>query len=198
MLQQFYLVSQLENESVADYSVRIENLPRRATQNRPIHEIVRNEMLCARLWNGLRDSRLKNSCRFMYETEKDFNKLRKSVRSVEQDRFASAAAKQLSSSSASSADSKPTSNKDSKSMAQAADKSSQKFDTVFNQMKQLREKLHSMEKKFAEASLQSKPSEPSSSPSNPPSQNSYQRGRCRPFRGRGSRGRGRGFYNRSW
>ena len=51
LFQQFYLVSQLENESVADYSVRIENLLRRATQSRPIHEIVRNEMLCAKLWN---------------------------------------------------------------------------------------------------------------------------------------------------
>ena len=66
----------------------------------------------------------------MFETEKDFNKLRKYVRSVEQDLFASAVAKQLSSSSASLADSKPTSNKDWKSMAQATDKSSQTFDTV--------------------------------------------------------------------
>ena len=59
LLQNFYLVSQLENESIADYSVRIENLLRRATQNRPVDEVVRSEMLCARLWNVLRDPLLK-------------------------------------------------------------------------------------------------------------------------------------------
>ena len=49
LLQQFYLEFQLENESIADYSVRIENLLRRATQNRLVDEVVRSEMLCARL-----------------------------------------------------------------------------------------------------------------------------------------------------
>ena len=77
LLQQFYLESQLENESIADCSVRIENLLRRATQNRPVHEIVRSEMLWARLWYGLQELLLKNSCRFKFETEKDCNKLRK-------------------------------------------------------------------------------------------------------------------------
>ena len=51
--------------------------------------------------------------------------------------------------------------------------------------------MHSMEKKLAEATLQSKPIEPSSSQSTPsPQQDSYPRGRGRGYRGQRSRGRG--------
>ena len=202
LLQQFYLVSQFEHESIADYSVRIENLLHRATLGRPIDASVQNEMLCAKLWNGLKDPLLKNSCRFMFETEKNFSRLMKYIRSVEQDLSASAAAKQLSSAS-NSTDAKAS--KDAKTAAQslhATDKSSQKFDNIYNQMKQFREKFKDLEKKFAEASLQAKSSEPSSSPSNPPQQytSTYPRGRGRRnFRGngsRGGRGRGLGYDNR--
>ena len=69
-------MSQNENESSADYSIRLENLLRRATQSRPVDEVTKHDMLCSRFWNGLRDPHLKNSCRFMFETEKDFNNLR--------------------------------------------------------------------------------------------------------------------------
>ena len=95
--------------------------------------------------------------------------------------------------------------KDAKTAAQllhATDKSGQKFDNIFNQMKQFREKFKDIEKKFAEASLQAKASEPSISPSNPPQQytSTYPRGRGRRnFRGNGSRGgggRGWGYDNR--
>ena len=85
ILQQFYIQSQRANESVADYSVRIENLLRRAVRNRSITYTVRNEMLCSKLWNGLRDPLLKNSSRYTYETEKDFYELTKKLRAVEQD-----------------------------------------------------------------------------------------------------------------
>ena len=66
----------------------------RASLGRPIDASVQNEMLCAKLWNGLKDPLLKNSCRFMFETEKDFSGLMKYmyIRSVEQDLSASAAA----------------------------------------------------------------------------------------------------------
>ena len=86
-------------KSIADYSVRIENLLRRATLGRSIDASVQNEMLCAKFWNGLKDLLLKNSCRFMFETEKDFIRLMKYIRSVEQDLSASAAANHLSSAS---------------------------------------------------------------------------------------------------
>ena len=161
LLQQFYLESQLENESIADYSVRIENVLRRATQNRPVAEVVRSEILCARLRNGLRDHLLKNSCRFKFETEKNFNKLRKYIRSVEQDLSTSAAAKQMSSESSSSADGKST--KDTKSLAQsllATDKSGQKIDNMFIQMKQLREKFKDTEKNLLKFHFKPNPLRP--------------------------------------
>ena len=201
LLQQFYLVSQFEHKSIADYSVRIENLLHRATLGRPIDASVQNEMLCAKLWNGLKDPLLKNSCCFMFETEKNSSRLMKYIRSVEQDLSASAAAKQLSSAS-NSTDSKASNALTASQSLQATDKSSQKFDNIYNQMKQFREKFKDIEKKFAEALLQAKSSEPSSSPFNPPQQytSTYPRGRGkRNFRGngsRGGRGRGRGYDNR--
>ena len=85
LLQQFFLETQQPEESVADYSIRIENLLRRATNKKQTEETTRHEMLCSKLWNGLRDPLLKNSSRYKYETETDFNKLRKEVRSIEQD-----------------------------------------------------------------------------------------------------------------
>ena len=90
LLQQFYLVSQFEHESIVDYSVRIENLLHRATLGRSIDASVQNEMLCAKLLNGLKDPLLKNSCCFMFETEKNFSRLMMYIRSVEQDLSASA------------------------------------------------------------------------------------------------------------
>ena len=68
LLQQFYIQSQGAGESVADYSIRIENLLRRAARNRSITDTIRNEMLCSKLWNELRDPLLKNSSRNTYET----------------------------------------------------------------------------------------------------------------------------------
>ena len=61
LLQQFYLETQQPDESVADYSIRIETLLRRATDKRQTEESSRYEMLCSKLWNGLRDPLLKNS-----------------------------------------------------------------------------------------------------------------------------------------
>ena len=115
---------------------------------------------------------------------------------MEQDLSISAAAKQMFSASNSSATAEEKTNKDTKSLVQslhATDKSSQKIDNMFNQMKQLREKPKDMEKKFAEASLQAKSPE-TSSPSNPSPQYNYisQRGRGRYFQ-RGSQSRGRGL-----
>ena len=49
LLQQFYLETQQPDESVADYSIRIENLLRRATDKKQIEESSRHEMLCSKL-----------------------------------------------------------------------------------------------------------------------------------------------------
>ena len=59
LLQQFYLETQQADESVADYSIRIENLLRRATVSTQLHKGERHEMLCSKLWNGLSDPLLR-------------------------------------------------------------------------------------------------------------------------------------------
>ena len=47
ILLQFYLEAQNDHESVADYSVRIENLLRRATVSNTLVASVKHEMLCS-------------------------------------------------------------------------------------------------------------------------------------------------------
>ena len=131
LLQQFYLETQQPEESVADYSIRIENLLRRATNKKQIEETTRHEMLCSELWNGLRDPLLKNSSRYKYETETDFNKLRKEVRSIEQDlktsRHITEGTKQLQQTTSSNTTEK-------------------KLDGIFQQMKTMRERMDGLEK----------------------------------------------------
>lgn len=83
IVQQFYLEQQKENENVAQYSIRLENMLQKTKDYIP--EDTKNEMLRSKLWNGLRDSQLKNASRFKYEMEKDFNRLRIEIRKIEQD-----------------------------------------------------------------------------------------------------------------
>ena len=85
LLQQFYLEAQHDHKSVADYSVRIENLLRRATVSNTLVDSVKHEMLSSKLWNGLRDPLCKYSSCYKFETVKDFNILRRGIRAIEQD-----------------------------------------------------------------------------------------------------------------
>ena len=89
LMQQFYMESRREDEIVADYSICIENLLRRATKGTEINDKLQNESLCSKLWNGLRDPLLKNSSRYKYDVQKDFKILRREIRSVEQDLMSS-------------------------------------------------------------------------------------------------------------
>ena len=187
LLQQFYLETQKPDESVADYSIRIENLLRRATDKKQIEESSRHEMLCSKLWNGLRDPLLKNSSRYKYETETDFNKLRKEIRCIEQDlltsRHTTEEAKQLQ---------QTTSNNNTE----------KKLDGILQQMKKMRERMDGLEKKFYEATKASK--ETTSSDASASSSSSVKStaprggGDANYYQQRG-RGRGRGgggFYRR--
>lgn len=133
LMQQFYLERQKADESVADYSIRIENLLRRATQSRHIQDSIKNEMLCSKLWNGLKDPLLKNSSRYKYEVEKDFNNLRREIRSIEQD--------------LQSSDNTTTDRQGPKQLQQSAETNTtdQKLDGLFQQMKLLKQKMDSLE-----------------------------------------------------
>lgn len=187
LLQQFYLETQQPDESVADYSIRIENLLRRATDKKQIEESSRHEMLCSKLWNGLRDPLLKNSSRYKYETENDFNKLRKEIRSIEQDlltsRHTTEEAKQL-------------------QQTTSTNNTEKKLDGILEQMKKMRERMDGLEKKFYEATKVSKEATSSdgsaSSTSSVKSNTPRGGGGTNYYQPRGGgRGRGgRGFYRR--
>ena len=83
ILQQFYLEKQKEDENVAQYSIRLENMLQQIKDYVPGQS--KNEMLRSKLWSGLRDPQLKNASRFKYDLEPDFNQLRIAIRKIEQD-----------------------------------------------------------------------------------------------------------------
>lgn len=81
--EQFYSERQKKDESVGDYSLRLERLLSRIPGHLNVH--ARNDMLRSRLWSGLSDMELKNACRFLFDTVYEFNTLRKEIRAVEED-----------------------------------------------------------------------------------------------------------------
>ena len=183
LLQQFYLETQQADESVADYSIRIENLLRRATVSTQLHVSVRHEMLCSKLWNGLRDPLLKNSSRYKFDVTKDFNVLRREIRQIEQDlltsRHTAEDTKQL------------QHNVLQNTYSCSTDK---KIDNLVEQVKTLKQKLYSIEKKCEDASKTGKDttSSDSSASSSSFQHDNSSRGRGKPFYHRRGGGRGRG------
>lgn len=180
LMQQFYSESQKSDESVADYSIRIENLLRRATQFRRIDVSIKDEMLCSKLWNGLKDPLLKNSTRYKYDTERNFNNLRKEIRSIEQDLSTS-----------------PSSNvvgpsKVTHIQQVSGDNNSSKLDSVLKEMRQMRQRMNSIERKFKEAtSKQPAPNTVTAESTSASFQSGSTRGRGVSYQHRG-RGGGRG------
>jgi hypothetical protein len=81
--EQFYCARQEPNESVADYSVRLEHLL--CQTNLYLDKDTKNDMLRNRLWSGLRDSQLRNISRYKYELVRDFSVLRRELRQMEQE-----------------------------------------------------------------------------------------------------------------
>ncbi|XP_060567740.1 uncharacterized protein LOC132726440 [Ruditapes philippinarum] len=81
--EQFYNEQQKVDESVADYSLRLERLLSRIPCN--LDRMSKDEMLRGRLWSGLRDIELKNASRFLFQKDLNFNTLRKELRAIEED-----------------------------------------------------------------------------------------------------------------
>ena len=81
--EQFYMATQQANETVADYSLRLEQLLHHSSLQ--FDSETKNEMLRNRLWSGLRDRELKNSARYKFESLRCFNTLRKELRKIEQE-----------------------------------------------------------------------------------------------------------------
>lgn len=81
--EKFYCAHQESNESVADYSIRLEQLLCKSNIN--FDRNTKNEMLCNRLWSGLRDRELRNASRYKFESVHDYGVLRRELRQMEQD-----------------------------------------------------------------------------------------------------------------
>jgi hypothetical protein len=81
--EQFYNECQKPDESVAEYSLRLERLLSRVPDL--IDRGVREEMLKNRLWSGLRDPALRNVSRYLFQKEINYNTLRKQLRAIEED-----------------------------------------------------------------------------------------------------------------
>ena len=81
--EQFYSASQLEGESIVDFSLRLEHLL--CDTRIDLDRSTRDEMLRSRLWSGLRDQVLKNATRYKYETVPDYTSLRRELRQVDEE-----------------------------------------------------------------------------------------------------------------
>ena len=83
LMENFYKQRQEEGECLSDFGMRLESLIQVPYERKKISAEARNEMLCSKFFSGLRDQMLQNAARFKYETVKDFDSLRKEVRSIE-------------------------------------------------------------------------------------------------------------------
>lgn len=81
--EQFYSEKQKADESVGDYSLRLERLLSRVPGH--LDRTAKNDMLRNRLWSGLRNIELKNASRYLFEKNLNYNTLRKELRAVEED-----------------------------------------------------------------------------------------------------------------
>ena len=73
----------MNGQSVAEYGMKLESILQKVYDTGILIPQVRNDMLRAKLWSGLRDSALKNVTRYNYDIIKNFDELRKEVRAVE-------------------------------------------------------------------------------------------------------------------
>ena len=85
LLQQFYNAKQENDESVALFGCRLEEIVNKATNRGAVAQDQANEMLKSKLWTGLKDERVKNAARYKYERISDFDTLRAELRAIEQE-----------------------------------------------------------------------------------------------------------------
>jgi hypothetical protein len=83
LLLSFYAEKQLNGQSVAEYGMKLESILQKVYDTGILIPQVRNDMLRAKFWSGLRDSALKNATRYKYDIIKNVDELRKEVRADE-------------------------------------------------------------------------------------------------------------------
>lgn len=83
VLQEFYMASQKEGETVAAWGLRLEEILQKAIEKGHIRKDEKNDMLRTKFWKSLRSERLKNATRVHFETVSSFELLRRAVRAEE-------------------------------------------------------------------------------------------------------------------
>ncbi|CAC5391274.1 unnamed protein product [Mytilus coruscus] len=72
LLQSFYTMKLEEGQSVADYGMKLEGILQKAYDKGKLTSEVRDDMLRTKFWSGSRDSALKKTTRYKYDTIKNF------------------------------------------------------------------------------------------------------------------------------
>ena len=85
LLQSFWSEKQKDDESAAAWGCRLEDQMQLLKEKKQVEEREASRILCTKFWSGLRSSKLKDATRYRYETTQDFDELRVSVRSIEQE-----------------------------------------------------------------------------------------------------------------
>ena len=83
VLQEFYMASQREGETVAAWGLRLEEILQKAIEKGQVRKDEKNDMLRTKFWKSLRSERLKNATRVHFETISSFELLRRAVRAEE-------------------------------------------------------------------------------------------------------------------
>lgn len=83
VLQEFYTSSQKQDESVALWGIRIEEILQKAIEKGHVTPEQKNSMLKTKFWRALYSSELKNATRVHFESTENFELLRRKVRAEE-------------------------------------------------------------------------------------------------------------------
>ena len=85
LMAEFYSARQADEESITEWSCRLEDIMNRAVEKNLVKESEINGMLCSMFWSGMKQE-LKDLTAFKFEAIKDFDQLRTEIRKMEKDR----------------------------------------------------------------------------------------------------------------
>ena len=94
VLQEFYTAEQRQDETVAAWGLRLEEILQKAVVKGHVKSEEKNNMLRNKFWRSLRSDRLKNATRSKYESISSFELLRRAVREEEHEMKANNAVQQ--------------------------------------------------------------------------------------------------------
>ena len=83
VMQEFFTASQKQEESVAAWALRLEEIMQNAIDKGQIKEEEKDDLLRDKFWRSLRSERLKNATRIDFRTVSNFKRLVKAVRTEE-------------------------------------------------------------------------------------------------------------------